>query len=66
MAEGTLLREHEIFVQALTELGAGYWVLTPLQRENGELLWINRGFVPPDRRDPSSRPVTGVWRRGSE
>lgn len=55
-AEGTLLSEYEITVKALTELGSGYWVLSPLQRSNGEIIWINRGFVPPDKRLSDSRP----------
>lgn len=32
-------------VKALTELGGGYWLMTPLQTSWG-YLWINRGFVP--------------------
>lgn len=26
--------------------GPGYWVLTPLERASGGIVWINRGFVP--------------------
>lgn len=37
-------------VQALTELGSGYWVLTPLQLDEGGRVWVNRGFVPQDQR----------------
>lgn len=33
-------------VSALTERGAGYWVLTPLRMANGRAVWINRGYVP--------------------
>ena len=32
-------------VKALTELGGGHWLLTPLQTESSAI-WINRGFVP--------------------
>src|SRR5690606_3630426 len=32
--------------QALTELGAGDWVLTPLRTTSGETVLVNRGFVP--------------------
>ncbi|WP_153772338.1 SURF1 family protein [Labrenzia sp. CE80] len=53
--EGTLLHGHELIVRALTELGGGYWVLTPLRREDGSIIWINRGFVPPDKRLRTSR-----------
>jgi len=65
---GTLLH-CETLVQALTELGGGYWVMTPLQTVDGIVL-INRGFVPSDRRDPATRAaqpggpvtVTGLLR----
>jgi len=35
-------------VQAVTELGAGFWVLSPLRRDDGSVVMINRGFVPAD------------------
>ncbi len=38
-------------VQAATELGYGYWVMTPLQTESGDWVTINRGFVAPEDRD---------------
>jgi surfeit locus 1 family protein len=50
-AAGTLLNESETLVQATTELGAGFWVLTPLRLADGSVILINRGFVPPERRD---------------
>lgn len=50
-ANGTFLNESETLVQATTELGAGYWVLTPLRQGDGTIVLINRGFVPPERRD---------------
>lgn len=33
----------------------GYFVLTPLQIENGATLIVNRGFVPQDKKDPATR-----------
>lgn len=45
----------ETLVQAVTERGPGFWVLTPLTMQGGTTVLINRGFVPPDRRDPTSR-----------
>jgi len=48
---GTFLNASETFVQALTDLGTGYWVLTPLRETDGTLVLINRGFVPPERRE---------------
>jgi surfeit locus 1 family protein len=38
----------------VTELGGGYWVITPLAREDGTTVLVNRGFVPPDKHDPAS------------
>ena len=67
---GTFDHRKETLVQALTERGGGFWVLTPLHTPQGTVL-INRGFVPPDRRDPRSRSagqlhgavaVTGLMR----
>ncbi|QGY04668.1 SURF1 family protein [Methylobacterium mesophilicum SR1.6/6] len=52
---GTFLHDRETLVQAVTERGGGFWVLTPLRRPDGSLVLINRGFVPGDRRDPASR-----------
>ena len=43
---GTFLHEHTIKVQAATQLGSGHWLLTPLRRQDGSLVLINRGFVP--------------------
>lgn len=52
---GRFLHDRETLVQAVTEEGPGYWVLTPLQRDDGTTVLINRGFVPSERRDPSTR-----------
>jgi surfeit locus 1 family protein len=53
-AIGTFLHDKETLVDALTERGAGYWVLTPLRTSDGTIL-VNRGFVPPDQATPSTR-----------
>ncbi|MDQ7958930.1 MAG: SURF1 family protein [Pseudomonadota bacterium] len=59
--DGHFRHDQEALVQASTERGAGFWVLTPLQRADGTWVLVNRGFVPPDRRDPARRspPPTG-------
>jgi surfeit locus 1 family protein len=54
-ATGLLRYDAETLVQAVTELGGGYWVITPLLRDDGSTLLVNRGFVPSDRRDPADR-----------
>jgi surfeit locus 1 family protein len=48
-ATGILLNASATPVQALTELGAGYWIMTPLRLPDGSTLLINRGFVAADR-----------------
>lgn len=54
VARGEFLHDRETLVQALTVRGAGFWVLTPLRTAQGMVL-VNRGFVPPERRDPATR-----------
>ncbi|HTJ59162.1 MAG TPA: SURF1 family protein [Devosiaceae bacterium] len=54
-ARGHFLNDKETLVQAVTDLGSGFWVLTPLVTDQGSTVLINRGFVPPDQRAPSSR-----------
>lgn len=72
-ATGTFGHSKTVLVQAVTELGAGFWVVTPLALADGPTILINRGFVPADRRDAISRTerdtrgpvnVTGLLRIG--
>jgi len=51
---GTFLHDRETLVQAVTDLGGGYWVLTPLAGKTFTVL-VNRGFVPSSRRTSGSR-----------
>lgn len=60
-AHGRFLRNRDTRVQALTELGAGWWLLTPLQTADGIVL-VNRGFVPDDGLDAVTAPPTGTVR----
>jgi surfeit locus 1 family protein len=50
----------ETLVQAVTELGPGFWVLTPLELGNGTTVLVNRGFVPGERRNPAARATGQV------
>ena len=52
---GEFLHEHETPVQASTELGSGFWVLTPLRVADGTVVLVNRGFVAPERRERAVR-----------
>lgn len=53
---GTFLHDREALVQAVTELGPGYWVLTPLVDAQGAVTLVNRGFVPTELRAAAGRP----------
>ncbi|MEP7101922.1 MAG: SURF1 family protein [Burkholderiales bacterium] len=66
-ASGSFVNEAETFVQAVTERGAGFWVLTPLKLADSSVLLINRGFVPPEARERVAHvdgpvTVTGLLR----
>jgi surfeit locus 1 family protein len=54
-AAGIFLNDRETLVHATTELGSGYWVLTPFRTDRGFTVLVNRGFVSPDQRAPASR-----------
>lgn len=59
---GTFLHSHTTKVQAVTELGSGYWLLTPLRGTDGNIALVNRGFIPagpvPQARQDDDRTVT--------
>ncbi|WP_306003863.1 SURF1 family protein [Brevundimonas sp. C43] len=52
---GRFLHNKETLVQAVTDAGGGFWVMTPLVDDRGFTVLINRGFVPSGRRDPAVR-----------
>ncbi|HET7411157.1 MAG TPA: SURF1 family protein [Pararhizobium sp.] len=52
---GRFLNDKETYVYATTEKGLGFWVITPLKRPDGTIVLVNRGFVPEDRKAPSTR-----------
>jgi len=52
---GRFLNDREAQVAASTVKGAGYWVMTPLQADDGTVVLVNRGFVPTENRDPATR-----------
>lgn len=60
--EGVFHHEGERHFFATHKGQSGYYVYTPLELENGQFLLVNRGFVPFDFKDASTRPqgqVTG-------
>lgn len=44
---GRWLADRQTLVQASTDLGSGFWLLTPLQLPDGTTMLVNRGFVSP-------------------
>jgi surfeit locus 1 family protein len=54
-ATGQFITGHETLVRASTAVGPGYWVMAPLRTDKGFVVLVNRGFVPPEKRDPTSR-----------
>lgn len=59
-AQGTFEHKKTVLVQAVTGRGAGFWVMTPLKRDDGSTILINRGFVPADQRDSASRAAGDI------
>lgn len=55
MVRGVFRHDRETLVQAVTDAGGGFWVMTPLVDARGFTVLVNRGFVPPERRDPAMR-----------
>lgn len=55
VVSGRFDHRREALVKAVTDLGPGYWVVTPLTTDQGFTVLINRGFVPPERQKPSDR-----------
>ena len=47
-------KERYLYAPAPGQLG--WHVYTPLEMAPGRFVWINRGFVPDERRDPATRP----------
>jgi surfeit locus 1 family protein len=58
--EGRFLNDRETRVQAVTELGPGYWVMTPFRADAGYLVLVNRGFTAALK--GASKPVDGETR----
>jgi surfeit locus 1 family protein len=56
--EGVFLHDKEILLNAIAAKGdAGFDVLTPLREAAGRIVFVNRGFVPTDLKNPARRPA---------
>ncbi len=56
VAEGIFLHDRERHFLATHQGQSGFYVYTPLQLADGRVVLVNRGFVPYDRKDASTRP----------
>jgi surfeit locus 1 family protein len=53
---GVLLNDKEIFLAAASDSGrSGYQVLAPLREADGRIVFVNRGFIPLELKDPAKR-----------
>jgi surfeit locus 1 family protein len=52
---GVFENDRETLVQAVTEAGPGFWVMTPFKTDQGYVVLVNRGFVPQEMRPQGSR-----------
>src|SRR5262249_47528257 len=57
IARGHFLNDKERYLYAPTAAGLGWHVYTPLQVAPQRYLWVNRGFIPDDRKPPSTRAL---------
>jgi surfeit locus 1 family protein len=56
--DGAFLNDKEIFVGATGPKGGiGFHLLTPLREADGRIVFVNRGFIPSERKDPATRPA---------
>jgi len=56
--DGIFLHDKEIFIGATSEVGRqGYQILTPLLEPGGRMVFVNRGFIPAELKDPARRPA---------
>ena len=62
-ATGEFMHDAERHFFATWQGASGYYVYTPLRLETGRVVFVNRGFVPFDQKDPKTRQqgqVTGL------
>lgn len=60
MASGRYLNDKERHFLATFQGQSGFYLYTPLELADGRYLFVNRGFVPYDRKDPATRPESLV------
>ena len=59
VVSGQFLHDLEILLNGRTHGGKlGYHLVTPLKRDSGPPVLVNRGWIPLEQRDPQTRPLT--------
>ena len=54
---GRLRHDLETPVMSVSDLGPGWWIITPLETDRGFTVLVNRGFVPNEMKSADSRPA---------
>ena len=57
---GVFLHDRETLTQAVSDYGAGFWVMTPFRTDGGFTVLINRGYVSTERRAPENRQAAQI------
>ncbi|OCX65970.1 Surfeit locus 1 family protein [Thioclava sp. SK-1] len=52
---GEFLNDQEVQIYVPSEYGPSYWIMTPLKRDDGTIVMVNRGVVPEEFKDPATR-----------
>ena len=58
--EGRFHHAKERYLYAISDGRVGWHVITPLETEDGDMVLIDRGFVPDELKNPSSRAIGQV------
>jgi surfeit locus 1 family protein len=61
-ATGRFLEGRQTLVRAVTELGEGFWLMEPLQTDEGFVVLVNRGFVPQGWRSDAPSSIRSTSR----
>ena len=58
--DGRFHHAKELYLYAVSEGRVGWHVITPLETEDGDMVLVDRGFVPDKLKDPSARALGQV------
>ena len=58
--DGRFHHAKERYLYAVSDGRVGWHIITPLETEDGDMVLVDRGFVPDDLKDPSSRALGQV------